>query len=187
MTSAGQHQTEGGTDVMDARSAVQARPSSGSAPCSPPSMTLRARRWPTAILDRGCARRPRGFRSGQRNGPQPNKETLGRLDTPAGIRERAITPKSCWVALRVSLASRPCTASARFCLLLACSHGSYLVCGRHRSQMTSVESRASWVAACVTLAILSVAYGSTLLIVVGFAGWSLISACRAQRWLWRGR
>jgi MFS family permease len=33
--------------------------------------------------------------------------------------------------------------------------------------MTSVESRASWVAASVTLAILSVAYGSTLLIVVG--------------------
>lgn len=33
--------------------------------------------------------------------------------------------------------------------------------------MTSIESRASWVAASVTLAILSVAYGSTLLIVVG--------------------
>ena len=46
--------------------------------------------WPSAILDRGCARRQRNFRSGQRNGPQPNKETHGRLDGPAGIRERAI-------------------------------------------------------------------------------------------------
>src|SRR3954451_23821457 len=36
-------------------------------------------RWPTALLDRGCARRRRGFRSGQRDGPQPNKETPGRL------------------------------------------------------------------------------------------------------------
>src|SRR6185295_13438581 len=34
-------------------------------------------------------------------------------------------------------------------------------------KMTSVEGRASWVAAGVTLAILSIAYGSTLLIVVG--------------------
>jgi len=35
------------------------------------------------------------------------------------------------------------------------------------SAILSVESRASWVAAGVALAILSVAYGSTLLIVVG--------------------
>src|SRR3954470_4309463 len=35
------------------------------------------------------------------------------------------------------------------------------------ARLTSVEGRASWVAAGVTLAILSVAYGSTLLIVVG--------------------
>src|ERR1700759_4957940 len=34
-------------------------------------------------------------------------------------------------------------------------------------KIVSIESRASWVAAGVTLAILSVAYGSTLLIVVG--------------------
>ena len=46
--------------------------------------------WPSAILDRDCARRQRNSRSGQRNGPQPNKETHGRLDTPAEIRERAI-------------------------------------------------------------------------------------------------
>jgi hypothetical protein len=31
-----------------------------------------------------------GYRSGRRNGPQPNKETDRRLDTPAAIRERAI-------------------------------------------------------------------------------------------------
>jgi len=43
--------------------------------------------------------------------------------------------------------------------------------GPHRAgtglRAVSIESRASWVAACVTLAILSVCYGSTLLIVVG--------------------
>ncbi|HJS87709.1 MAG TPA: MFS transporter [Acetobacteraceae bacterium] len=43
--------------------------------------------------------------------------------------------------------------------------------GLHRAETApetrSIESRASWVAACVTLAILSVCYGSTLLIVVG--------------------
>jgi MFS family permease len=43
--------------------------------------------------------------------------------------------------------------------------------GPHRAgtglRTVSIESRASWVAACVTLAILSVCYGSTLLIVVG--------------------
>ena len=32
---------------------------------------------------------------------------------------------------------------------------------------TSIESRASWVAACVTLAILSISYGAPLLVVVG--------------------
>ena len=31
----------------------------------------------------------------------------------------------------------------------------------------SIESRASWVAACVTLAILSISYGAPLLVVVG--------------------
>jgi MFS family permease len=40
-------------------------------------------------------------------------------------------------------------------------------------QQTSVEGRASWVAASVTLAILSVAYGSTLLIVVGLRAMEL--------------
>jgi len=37
----------------------------------------------------------------------------------------------------------------------------------------SIESRASWIAAGVTLAILSVAYGSTLLIVVGLRAMEL--------------
>jgi MFS family permease len=40
-------------------------------------------------------------------------------------------------------------------------------------QLRSIESRASWVAAGVTLAILSVAYGSTLLIVVGLRAMAL--------------
>jgi transposase len=38
------------------------------APCSPPSRPCRLRRWPSASLDRGCARRPCGPRSGRRNG-----------------------------------------------------------------------------------------------------------------------
>jgi hypothetical protein len=39
-------------------------------PCSPPSRPLRARlrRWPAASLDRSCARRLVGARSGRRNG-----------------------------------------------------------------------------------------------------------------------
>src|SRR5277367_725138 len=48
------------------------------APCSPPSRTLRAAqaRWPSAILDRGCARRLGVVRPGRGNGPfQPNQET----------------------------------------------------------------------------------------------------------------
>src|SRR5271155_2184204 len=48
------------------------------ASCSPPSRTLRAAqaRWPSAILDRGCARRLGVVRPGRRNGPlQPNQET----------------------------------------------------------------------------------------------------------------
>src|SRR5271167_2120226 len=48
------------------------------ASCSPPSRTLRAAqaRWPSAILDRGCARRLGMVRPGRRNGPfQPNQET----------------------------------------------------------------------------------------------------------------
>src|ERR1700733_13266301 len=48
------------------------------APCSPPSRTLRAAqaRWPSAILDRGCARRLGVVRPGRRNGPfRPNQET----------------------------------------------------------------------------------------------------------------
>ena len=45
-------------------------------PCSPPSRTLRAAsRWPAAILDRGCARRPENVRPGRGNGILPNKET----------------------------------------------------------------------------------------------------------------
>jgi hypothetical protein len=41
------------------------------APCSPPSMTLRAAqaRWPTAIIERGCARRLAHVRPGRGNGP----------------------------------------------------------------------------------------------------------------------
>src|SRR6516165_7470220 len=35
----------------------------------------RLRRWPSASLDRSCARRPSGARSGRRNGAQSNKET----------------------------------------------------------------------------------------------------------------
>ena len=31
----------------------------------------------------------------------------------------------------------------------------------------SIESRASWIAACVTLAILSISYGAPLMVVVG--------------------
>src|SRR5271170_7121136 len=48
------------------------------ASCSPPSRTLRAAqaRSPSAILDRGCARRLGMVRPGRRNGPfQPNQET----------------------------------------------------------------------------------------------------------------
>src|SRR5271169_1599602 len=48
------------------------------ASCSPPSRTLRAAqaRWPSAILDRRCARRLGVVRPGRRNGPfQPNQET----------------------------------------------------------------------------------------------------------------
>src|SRR5271155_2218739 len=48
------------------------------ASCSPPSRTLRAAqaRWPSAILDHGCARRLGRGRPGRRNGPfQPNQET----------------------------------------------------------------------------------------------------------------
>ena len=47
------------------------------APCSPPSSTPRAApRWPSAMLDCGCARRLGVIRPGRRNGPyQPNKET----------------------------------------------------------------------------------------------------------------
>src|ERR1700712_1815950 len=41
------------------------------------------------------------------------------------------------------------------------------------AQSQSVESRASWIAAGVTLAILSVAYGSTLIIVVGLRAMEL--------------
>jgi hypothetical protein len=80
---------------MDARRAAPREPdlASGSAPCSPPSMTLHAACGgglrPSS--DRGCARRRLRLRSGQRNGLQPNKETHGRLDTPAAIREHAIT------------------------------------------------------------------------------------------------
>ena len=36
----------------------------------------RLRRWPSAMLDRGCARRLAQTRPGRRNGPaQPNRET----------------------------------------------------------------------------------------------------------------
>jgi hypothetical protein len=42
----------------------------------------RLRRWPMVIIDRGCARRQLGFQVGAKHGPQSNKETHGRLDTP---------------------------------------------------------------------------------------------------------
>ena len=43
----------------------------------------RLRRWPIAILDRGCAQRAAEIRPGQRNGPgQPNKETSPASPTP---------------------------------------------------------------------------------------------------------
>src|SRR5208283_2650177 len=40
-------------------------------PCSPPSRTLRAAqaRWPSAILDRGCARTPWGRQAGTKKRP----------------------------------------------------------------------------------------------------------------------
>ncbi|MCC6718914.1 MAG: transposase family protein [Acetobacteraceae bacterium] len=38
----------------------------------------RLRRWPSASLDPGCARRPRRGRPGQRNGARPNRETQSR-------------------------------------------------------------------------------------------------------------
>src|SRR5208283_1022384 len=45
--------------------------SSSLAPCSPPSRTLRAAqaRWPSAILDRGCARTPWGRQAGTKKRP----------------------------------------------------------------------------------------------------------------------
>ena len=48
------------------------------APCSRPSTPLRALRWPSASVDRRCARRLLVLRPGRRNGPQPNKETSSR-------------------------------------------------------------------------------------------------------------
>ncbi len=50
------------------------------------------------------------------------------------------------------------------------------------SAMLSIESRASWVAAGVALAILSVTYGSALLSVVGLRVMDATSACRARLW-----
>ena len=38
-----------------------------------------APRWPAAILDRGCARRPKNVRPGRGNGLQTNKETPPKL------------------------------------------------------------------------------------------------------------
>src|SRR3954451_24708250 len=48
------------------------------APCSRPSTPLRALRWPSASVDRRCARRLLVLRPGRRDGPQPNKETSSR-------------------------------------------------------------------------------------------------------------
>ena len=47
------------------------------APCSQPfnAASRRRLRWPSASVDRRCARRFARFRPGRRNGPQPNKET----------------------------------------------------------------------------------------------------------------
>jgi len=42
----------------------------------------RLRRWPMVIIDRSCARRQLGFRSGQRTALSRTNETHGRLDTP---------------------------------------------------------------------------------------------------------
>jgi MFS family permease len=56
-------------------------------------------------------------------------------------------------------------------------------------QPRSIESRASWVAAGVRLAILSVAYGSTLLIVVGLRAMALdlgVSRSVAGALTWNG-
>src|SRR5271168_3823054 len=51
-------------------------------------------RWPAAILDGGCARRPGVVRPGRRNGPlQPNQETAARWVAPA-VPARATVPLS---------------------------------------------------------------------------------------------
>ena len=54
---------------QDWRPARHHRPNRTSLPpCSPPSRPCRLRRWPSASLDRGCARRRQCDRSGRRNG-----------------------------------------------------------------------------------------------------------------------
>ena len=51
----------------------------------------------------------------------------------------------------------------------------------------SIESRASWVAACLTLAILSISYGAPLLVVVGLKPIQEASAPTARWWRWPAR
>ncbi len=47
------------------------------APCATPlkDAARRLRRWPAAILDRRCARRPGVVQAGAEKRPQPNRET----------------------------------------------------------------------------------------------------------------
>ena len=48
------------------------------------------RGWPSAILDRGCARRQRSIGRGKETAPSRTKKRTEGLTPPAGIRERVI-------------------------------------------------------------------------------------------------
>jgi transposase len=76
-------------------------------PCSPPSRTLRAARWPAAILDGGCARCP-WARAGrdEETAPRSNKET-DQEETGRGGIDLSLT----LLRAGASTASKPAAAS----------------------------------------------------------------------------
>src|ERR1700712_3111858 len=68
----------------------RARPAAGSAPCSPPSRTLRARGGLRPSLTAAARGACRTSGRGKETAPSRTKKQ-GTLDTPAGIREHVIT------------------------------------------------------------------------------------------------
>ena len=113
----GRRQAQRQLQQVVSRIAVASAPAPGPsmAPCTPPSRTLRAAqaRWPAAILDRDCARRPGVVRPGRRNGPfQPNQETSQVGSAPLTKQGKTFLPTPNSEEAFFQIRSRPAVATA---------------------------------------------------------------------------